>query len=172
MLQRSRGEPRHQPDQLDQRVRRRRGHSLLCSLAFMVACSAATEVPDVSSEAGTRNGNAGAGAGAVGAAGAAPQSGPDWCAARTILRAKCQRCHSEPQENGAPFALLTYADTQVEDRAGRPRFEKMKAALESDYMPPQFLKLTPEVEPLLADERSTLLTWLAGEPPLDSADCD
>ena len=145
----------------------------------MLACSAAAEVPDVSSEAGTRNGDAGGGAfgaagavGAAGAAGAAPQSGPDWCAARAILRAKCQRCHSEPQENGAPFALLTYADTQAEDRAGTPRFEKMKAALESDYMPPQFLKLTPEVEPLLADERSTLLTWLAGEPPLDSVDCD
>jgi uncharacterized membrane protein len=177
MLQRSRGEPRHQHDQLVRGLRGRLGRqSLLCSLALMLACSAAAEVPDVSSEAGTRNGDAGGGAvgavGAAGAAGATSQSGPDWCAARAILRAKCQRCHSEPQENGAPFALLTYADTQAEDRAGTPRFEKMKAALESDYMPPQFLKLTPEVEPLLADERSTLLTWLAGEPPLDSVDCD
>lgn len=99
-------------------------------------------------------------------------SGPDWCAARAVLQAKCQRCHDEPQQNGAPFPLLTYADTQVVDRAGTPRSDKMKAALESDYMPPQFLKLTPEVEPLSDEERSTLLDWLSAVPPLDSLDCE
>jgi hypothetical protein len=96
----------------------------------------------------------------------------DWCAARTVLRDKCQRCHQDPTQNGAPFALLTYADTQVADRKGVPRFQKMKAALETDYMPPMFLKLEPAVEVLRAAERDSLLSWLSSDPPLDSPDCD
>ena len=54
-------------------------------------------------------------------------TGPDFCAARTVLRDKCQRCHQDPTQNGAPFPLLTYADTQVVDRKGVPRFQRMKA---------------------------------------------
>ncbi|MES1183913.1 MAG: hypothetical protein ABUL60_08850 [Myxococcales bacterium] len=135
-------------------------------MGLLLACSAAAEVPSTPSAAGGPGEDANAGN-----AGAPVHSGPDWCAARVVLQAKCQRCHGEPQENGAPFPLLSYADTQVVDRAGSPRSDKMKAALESDFMPPQFLKLTPEVEPLSDDERATLLDWLANEPPLD-ADCD
>ncbi len=52
------------------------------------------------------------------------------------------------------------------------RFEKMRDAVESDYMPPGFLKLMPPVESLSAAEKATLLEWLAGEPPLDATDCD
>lgn len=141
---------------------------LVCSLALLLACSAATEAPtSTPSATGGSSDDASAGKG-----GAPVQSGTDWCAARAVLQAKCQRCHDEPQQNGAPFPLLTYADTQVVDRAGTPRSDKMQAALESDYMPPQFLKLTPEVEPLSDEERSTLLDWLSAVPPLDSPDCE
>jgi uncharacterized membrane protein len=97
---------------------------------------------------------------------------PDWCAARIVLEAKCQRCHRDPTVNGAPFALLTYADTQVVDRNGIPRSERMKDAIASDYMPPNFLKLDPEVEPLTEAERALLLSWLSGQPPLDATACD
>jgi hypothetical protein len=97
---------------------------------------------------------------------------PDFCAARAVLRDKCQRCHQEPPLNGAPFPLLTYDDTQVVDRKGVPRFQRMKAAIDSDYMPPLFLELEPAVEPLQPTERATLLSWLSSEPPLDSPDCE
>ena len=104
-------------------------------------------------------------------AGAMAGTEPDWCRARMVLGAKCQRCHQDPTQNGAPFPLLTYADTQVVDRKGVPRFEKMKAALEAEYMPPTFLQLEPAVEPLLESERDALLSWLSGDPPLDNPEC-
>jgi len=141
--------------------------TLLCSLAISVACSAPVTTATTSTEGGASNGPA-----STGDAGVLVQDEPDWCAARTVLQGKCQRCHAEPSENGAPFPLLTYADTQVADRKGTPRYEKMKAALESEYMPPLFLELTPAVEPLSPDESATLRTWLSGQPPLDTSDCD
>jgi hypothetical protein len=48
----------------------------------------------------------------------------------------------------------------------------MKAAVESAYMPPQFLELSPAVQPLTASESDTLITWLSAQPPLDSPSCD
>jgi hypothetical protein len=97
---------------------------------------------------------------------------PDFCAARVVLRDKCQRCHQDPTQNGAPFSLLSYADTQVVDRKGVPRFQKMKAAIETDYMPPTFLELEPAVEPLRESERATLLLWLSSDLPPDNPDCE
>lgn len=141
--------------------------TLLASLALSFACSAPVATTTTSTEGGARHGNP-----STGDAGALVQSEPDWCSARVVLQAKCQRCHGDPAANGAPFALLTYADTQVVDRKGAPRYEKIKAALESEYMPPLFLELMPAVEPLSASERATLLTWLSGEPPLDASQCD
>ena len=142
-------------------LRRLREVLYACSLLLACAAPAATS-DDVATATG-----------AGGADGVTTPAGePDWCAARAVLRAKCQRCHGEPTENGAPFPLLTYADTQVADRNGTPRFEKMKDAVESDYMPPNFLKLDPEVEPLSAAERTLLLTWLSGQPPLDAEGFD
>jgi uncharacterized membrane protein len=88
--------------------------------------------------------------------------GPTWCEVRTVLADKCHRCHTAPPEHGAPFSLLTYEDTQVLDRRGTPRFERMHDAVESEYMPPTFLKLDPPVEPLTDDERQVLLEWAAG----------
>lgn len=151
--------------------------TLLGSLALSLACSAPVAAPTTSGEGGAVSGNADAtgdagNTGGSGEPGALVQNEPDWCDARTILQAKCQRCHAEPLANGAPFPLLTYADTQLLDRKGNSRYEKMKAALESEYMPPLFLQLTPSVEPLSPDESATLLTWLSGQPPLDASDCD
>lgn len=149
------------------------GAALLCSLELLFACSAPVAVPTPSGEGGAVSGSAGTGdAGDAGDASALIQGEPDWCAARAVLQAKCQRCHGEPAENGAPFPLLTYADTQVADRKGAPRYEKLKAAIEAEYMPPLFLQLTPAVEPLTADESATLLTWLSGQPPLDAPHCE
>ena len=94
----------------------------------------------------------------------------EWCAADLVLSHKCRRCHQDPPKNGAPFSLLTYADTQVVDRQGKPRFVRMADAVSSGYMPAQFVSLDPPVEALTAEERATLLGWCdAGAPP--GADC-
>jgi uncharacterized membrane protein len=96
----------------------------------------------------------------------------NFCAASAVLRDKCQRCHQDPPLSGAPFPLLTYDDTQLVDRKGVPRFERMKAAVDSDYMPPLVLELEPPVETLQESERAALLSWLSSEPPQDDPNCE
>jgi hypothetical protein len=96
-----------------------------------------------------------------------------WCEAEAVLEAKCQRCHGDPLENGAPFPLVTYDDTQVEV-AGQPRWMKMQHVLETDFMPPKFLPdLEPPVEPLTEEEKQVLLDWLDESAlPEGGTDCD
>ena len=140
---------------------------LLGAAALLAGCSAPSTVSAPTSDGGAANPDV---SGAE--AGATHQLDSEWCAALTVLKAKCQRCHADPTQNNAPFALLTYEDTQALDHNRTPRFETMRQVVESDYMPPGFLKVTPPVEPLSAAEKSTLLGWLAGEPPLGAASCD
>jgi uncharacterized membrane protein len=91
---------------------------------------------------------------------------------RAVLEDKCQRCHSEPPGNGAPFPLLTYDDTQVQDGRARPRFERIHEAVESDYMPPTWLELDPPVEALTTNERAVILDWAkAGGEPTGGTSC-
>jgi len=125
------------------------------ALAILVTHCASTATKDQSLNGGT------SGAGVT----------LDWCAAEVVLQHKCQRCHRDPPQNGAPFALLTYPDTQVIDNKGKPRFQLMSEAVTSNYMPAQFLKLDPPVEPLTADERSLLLGWLNQGAPLGDGAC-
>jgi len=94
-----------------------------------------------------------------------------WCDVEPILQAHCQRCHTDPPENGAPFPLLTYADTQDGSPA---RYDQMAAALDRDFMPPQWLDVDPPVEPLPCGEKATLLAWIdqgAAPAPKDDASC-
>lgn len=102
--------------------------------------------------------------------GAAASPGVLWCEARAVLQAKCQRCHGEHPSNGAPFSLVTYEDTQAANGKGKPRFELIAEVVASEFMPPQFLKLDPAVEPLSESERAALLDWAAQSAP-DGA-CD
>jgi hypothetical protein len=88
-----------------------------------------------------------------------------WCDAQPVIAEKCGRCHGDPPANGAPFALVTYADTQRLDGRDRPRHERMLGAIEMDYMPATFLKLEPAVEPLSEGERQLLLEWLTAGAP-------
>jgi hypothetical protein len=99
-------------------------------------------------------------------------SGPTFCEALEVIERKCQRCHVEPPEHGAPFALVTYDDTQVVNRSGVPRYERMLAAVESDFMPATFIELEPPVEPLDDDEKALLVDWLSrGAEPVGGTDC-
>ena len=119
-------------------------------------------------------------AGAAGEAGAEPEAGaggaagaeagalsePPWCTVQAILARKCQRCHDTLPAHGAPFALITYDDTQSKDNKGKARFERIAHALDKQLMPPQSVKLDPPVEPLTDAERATILNWCAQSAPL------
>lgn len=81
------------------------------------------------------------------------------CPVETVLRSRCQGCHTSPPQNGAPFPLRTYADTQA-DYFGKPVFERMRVAIETDFMPPD---PRPKLE---GTERSAVLDWInAGALP-------
>jgi hypothetical protein len=105
-------------------------------------------------------------------------SGLTFCDAEPIIANKCQRCHDQPTRNGAPFPLLTYADTQVSTPTPgdpeRKRYQDMWLAVEQGEMPYRALTLDPPVQGLTCEERTTLLTWLredAPAPPEAHPDC-
>jgi uncharacterized membrane protein len=86
-----------------------------------------------------------------------------WCEAFAIIQRKCQRCHADPPENGAPFSLMEYSDTQV--LFGKRRvWRQMRDAVASGAMPfvelTDLLHLDPPVEDLTPEEKATLIAWL------------
>lgn len=101
-----------------------------------------------------------------------------YCDVAPILASKCQRCHTEPPEHGAPFPLLSYADTEEPSPlAGEPdrtRAADMLHVVESGYMPYKNVTLDPPVADLTCAEKATLLDWLrkgASPPPDAHEDC-
>jgi hypothetical protein len=105
---------------------------------------------------------------AGGAGGAPPEPEPTFpCDVRAINENACQRCHQEPQQNGAPFSLLTWSDTRAEYGI-QLVYQAMVKAIADDFMPPTWLEVEPPVQPLTAGEKQILLDWLAaGAPPAD-----
>lgn len=92
-----------------------------------------------------------------------------WCDVAPIIEARCQRCHTDPEKNGAPFPLLSYEDTLDNNR-----YEHMGNAIERDFMPPLWLELDPPVVPLSCSEEATLLAWIdadAPPPPEEDPSC-
>jgi uncharacterized membrane protein len=91
-------------------------------------------------------------------------SGLTFCDVEPVLANKCQRCHGDPPRNGAPFALLSFADTQAPAPTptdpNRRRFQDMQRAIEQGEMPYRALDLDPPVQALTCEERTTLLSWL------------
>ncbi|HEY5375132.1 MAG TPA: hypothetical protein VIK01_15730 [Polyangiaceae bacterium] len=131
---------------------------LLAIVALCVACGGTAAVEHSADDGGS--------------SGASSVRDPSWCEIQAVLSAKCQRCHRSPLEHGAPFPLLTYADTQARDSKGKARFEQMASAVDVEYMPPQFIELAPPVALLTADERAALLAWCSqGAPLIGSATC-
>lgn len=90
------------------------------------------------------------------------------CEVDAVLEAKCRRCHTEPQQNGAPFPLLTWKDTQV-DYFGTPIWVRMAEAVASGFMPlcaeNSCGNFVPPVEKLTEGEKTTLLSWLECPQP-------
>ena len=118
----------------------------------------------------------GAGGAAVG--GAPSSGGVTFCAALTVLRDKCQRCHQSPPQHGAPMPLLTYEDTQGQYYTTNKTWsDAIVGAVARGVMPDLTqndppTSLMPPVEPLTEDEKATLLDWLAeGALPEGGTNC-
>ena len=100
----------------------------------------------------------------------------DFCDAFAIIEKKCVRCHSDPPQHGAPFALDSYDATQIPIRDGKAiRADRMREVIDTGYMPLVSLKLDPPVQALSCEEKATILHWIdegAEPPPDDDPDCD
>jgi hypothetical protein len=120
-----------------------------------------------------------AGDASTGSAGAGDLGPPvPFCDALIVMRAKCQRCHGNPLKNGAPVPFLTYEDTQAPYYTTEKKFsDVMLPTIEKDLMPYVALNsgpnpVIPPVEPLSADEKSTMIGWLKqGAKPEGGTDC-
>jgi hypothetical protein len=90
------------------------------------------------------------------------------CDVAAVLAARCSSCHAQPPRFGAPFSLLTWADTRASSSSGpTPIWSLMKNAIEAGDMPPP----SSPTGPLTASERATLLGWLTAGAPSGSAAC-
>ncbi|HMJ15183.1 MAG TPA: hypothetical protein VK524_27400 [Polyangiaceae bacterium] len=87
------------------------------------------------------------------------------CNVQTVLAAKCQTCHSDPVKNGAPFPLMTYAQTQ-ENAPGWnvPKWQRMRDRVNANTMPPVVGGIA-----LTSAERSTLTGWFNANAPAGTA---
>lgn len=94
-----------------------------------------------------------------------------WCEVDVVLARKCRVCHVGQGRHGAPFPLVTFEDTQVDDSAlERPRWQMMQRMVELDLMPPEDETVNPA--PLSSEERRVLLTWFdEGAQAVGGADC-
>ena len=145
-------------------------------LTFVAGCA---DDPKLTHEGGPVPTPTGDG-GSADAGGAPATSGEPipFCDALTVIRAKCQRCHGDPLQHGAPVPFLTYEDTQAQYYVTDQKwFEIMVKVVGNGSMPYVALNdppasVTPPVEPLTADEKATLLGWLQqGAKPEGGTDC-
>jgi len=116
---------------------------------------------------------AGAATGGLGAAGEPAVVLTPWCEAYEVMQRKCHRCHGDPQLNGAPFSLLTWADTQEKYSNTKQRYQRMQDVVTSGFMPyvegnSLTVPIMPPVEPLSVEEKATLLQWLSEGAPRES----
>jgi hypothetical protein len=115
----------------------------------------------------------------AGAAGQGSAGSPiSFCEALSVIVAKCQRCHQDPPQHGAPAPFLTYEDLRAPyGNTGRTYADVMGDLVEKDLMPYVALNeppvsLMPPVEPLTVEEKATLLGWLEqGAKPEGGTDC-
>ena len=109
----------------------------------------------------------------AGGEGGVPAIPVRFCQAEIVLRTVCQHCHQDPPLHGAPFALVTYEDTQQPfGSMGKLRWQRMREVVASGFMPLLGVRDVP-VEPLTCEERSTLLGWLGQcAPPEGGTDCE
>lgn len=105
-------------------------------------------------------------AGCSGAEGSAEQLEPRPipCEVQLVLDSSCLRCHGDKLLYGAPFAFTSLEQIHAV-RGGKPVFERMHEALETNLMPPVGLPVDPPVDPISHAQRETLLRWTAQGAP-------
>jgi uncharacterized membrane protein len=96
----------------------------------------------------------------------APTGSVTWCEVSGVLARKCRTCHVGEGLNGAPFPLVTYADTQVLlESLDKRRWELMQNMVDQDKMPPEDPKLSES-------EKELLMTWFGeGAKAVGGTDC-
>lgn len=115
----------------------------------------------------------------LGGSGGSSADGPiAFCDALTVIRNKCQRCHGDPLQNGAPVPFLTYDDLQQPYGDSELKWWEIAVGMvDRDVMPYVALNGTPglvggTVEPLTESEKATLLGWLKqGALPEGGTEC-
>lgn len=91
---------------------------------------------------------------------ATPKTGEIPCEVFAVIHAQCNPCHTNPTQNGAPFPLLTYADTQEPYGEGRLVYQQML-----DQIQPGASPRMPLGGELSDAELKTLGDWLAACAP-------
>lgn len=89
-----------------------------------------------------------------------PKTGEIPCEVFAVIHAKCNPCHNTPTQNGAPFPLLTYADTQEPYGTDRLVYQQM-----FDQIQPGASPRMPLNGMLTDAEMKTLGDWLAACAP-------
>jgi hypothetical protein len=93
-----------------------------------------------------------------------PRTGDFPCDVFAVVHHECNPCHQSPPLNGAPFPLLTYADTQQQFAPGELISQQMYISVGPSGSPrmPYMSMLSPE-------DYTTLYGWLAMcAPPVDA----
>ena len=134
------------------------------------ACSDGATAAAATSSGGGEGGQGGTGsAGGDGSGGNIPpaclscvdrnvmQVGELPCDVELILKSKCQSCHGDPLNKGAPFPLVSYADTQV-IYFDMVMYARMHQAIKTEFMP----ILPPKLK---EEETDTMLAWLCACAP-------
>lgn len=96
-----------------------------------------------------------------------PTTGELPCEVEQVLIRRCQGCHNPADlaDSGAPFSLVTYADTQAPfGSSGKLRWQRMREVTTPGSGTPM-----PPTKPLTAAERDVLDAWFtACAPPRDA----
>ncbi len=158
--------------------------SALCAVALAPSCDASVTEgcldgpcggmggASASQSASTATGTGGTATGGTATGGspgadacpAKPQAGDFPCDVFAVIHANCNPCHQNPPLNGAPFPLLTYADTQKPIIPGKLIFQQMY-----DQTRPDALPRMPLGGSLKPADFTTLSDWLAMcAPPVKS----
>jgi hypothetical protein len=86
------------------------------------------------------------------------------CGIATVLQERCQACHSNPPQHGAPMPLVTFADLHASSVVDPSQevYQRIEARIHDDSAP-----MPPPPAPRLDQaSASTLDTWIAsGAPP-------
>jgi hypothetical protein len=130
-------------------------------IASVVACNANPDngCEDGMCTTGSVATNAGVGGGA-GCMYTKDEAGNLPCDVYTVLHDNCHRCHQSPPLNGAPFPLLTYADTQAQYYNTADKiWEHMKLVIEPGAVPGMPFGSNPPGMP--EEKLNVLRAWFA-----------